>query len=187
MKIEKSKGITPTEQRLSSLCERTFLKLWSWPNLYKQDRKEQCDLLAVFGDHVFVFFDRVSQVLEDTGKDIKVTWTRWKKQVIDQQIRAADGATRYLKNSQQIYLDNRCQRPFPVTLSENPTIHKIIVARGAEDACKSFSVANVSGSLAMRYGDLMPDSRLPFFTPFLMELEKIAPFMYWIAAPWPCC
>ena len=104
MKIEKSKGVTPTEEWLSNLCERTFLKLWSWPNPCKQDGKELCDLIAVFDDHVFVFFDRESNSLQDAGKNINVTWSRWKKQVIDKQINTAKGAERYIKNCQPIYL-----------------------------------------------------------------------------------
>ena len=175
MKIEKSKGITSTEKLLSDLCERTFLKLWSWPNLCQQDGNELCDLIAVFDDHVFVFFDRESSVIQDAEKDISVTWPRWKKQVIDKQIKTAKGAEGYIKKGQPIYLDNRCQQPFPVTMPENPIIHKIIVAHGAADVCKSFSEANVSGSLAIFYGDLKPDLRLPFFAPFFVELEKESP------------
>jgi hypothetical protein len=56
--IVKSSGVTPTERLLAELCERSFLRLWSYPNPYKDHGKEICDLLAVFGDHVFTFFDR---------------------------------------------------------------------------------------------------------------------------------
>ena len=47
----KSEGVTPTERLLSDLCERSFLKLWSYPNPFKDDRDELCDLLAVFENH----------------------------------------------------------------------------------------------------------------------------------------
>lgn len=172
MTIEKSHGVTLTEQRLSDLCEGTFLKLWSWPNLYNEDGKELCDVLAVFGDHVFIFFDRASQVLQDEDKDLEVTWARWKKEVIDKQIKTATGAERYLKRGRPIYRDERGQDPLPFALPEHPIIHKIIVAHGAENACQSFSAANVSGSLAIMYGALRPGERLPFFAPFLVELDK---------------
>ena len=56
--IKKSLGTTETECMLAEFCERTFLKLWSYPNQYKDDGHELCDLLAVFGDYVFIFFDR---------------------------------------------------------------------------------------------------------------------------------
>ena len=175
MKIEKSTGITSTERLLSGLCERTFLKLWSWPNLCKQDGNELCDLIAVFNDHVFVFFDRESRVIQDAKKDISITWPRWKKEVVDKQIKTAKGAEGYIRKGLPVYLDKRCQQPFPVTIPENPIIHKIIVAHGAADVCKSFSEDNVSGSLAVTYGDLKSGLGLPFSPPFLVELEKDSP------------
>lgn len=52
MKIAKPEGVTPTERLLSTLCEKTFLKLWSWPNPRKDDGKELCDVLALFDDHL---------------------------------------------------------------------------------------------------------------------------------------
>ena len=33
--MQKSSGITPTERYLVRLCERAFLRLWSYPNLYR--------------------------------------------------------------------------------------------------------------------------------------------------------
>lgn len=53
--INKSSGVTETERMLAEFCERTFLKLWSYPNPFKDDGHELCDLLAVFGDYVFIF------------------------------------------------------------------------------------------------------------------------------------
>ena len=32
----------------ADLCEKSFLKLWSYPNPYKEDHDELCDLLVVF-------------------------------------------------------------------------------------------------------------------------------------------
>ena len=174
MEIKKSEGVTPTEKRLSNLCERTFLKLWSWANPYKQDGKELCDLIAVFDNHVFVFFDRESHVLENTEKDIGVTWVRWKKEVIDKQIRTAKGAERYIKGGSPIFLDYGREQPLPTILPENPIVHKIIVAHGAKDACKSFAEDNVYGSLGISYGPSSNDpdlERLPFF----IRLERDNP------------
>ena len=175
MTIEKSHGVTPTEQRLSSLCERTFLKLWAWPNPYNQDRKEFCDALAVFGEHVFIFFDRANQALQAGDKDLQVTWVRWKKDVIDKQIKTATGAERYLKRGLPIYIDERCERPFPVTLPENPIIHKIIVAHGAEQVCLGASQSNVTGSLGVAYEDPTRSPRFPSEAQFVVQLDKTSP------------
>lgn len=70
VQIVKSIGVTPTEHLLAELCEQTFLTLWSYPNPFKDDGKELCDLLVVFGDHVFIFFDRESRKFERADKDV---------------------------------------------------------------------------------------------------------------------
>ena len=174
MKIKKSGGITPTEKQLSDLCERTFLKLWSWPNPCKQDGKELCDLIAVFDSHVFVFFDRESHVLEDEKKNAKVTWARWKKEAIGKQIGTARGAERYIERRQPIFIDKKCQEPLPVTIPESPIVHKIIVAHGAERACKLFSEENAYGSLGIWYG-FGSDSPHVERLPFCIRLERDNP------------
>jgi hypothetical protein len=111
MAIEKSPGQTPTEQYLSQLCERTFLNIWAYPNPYKADGKELCDLLVVFENTVFLFFDRESRRFDKPGADIQLTWDRWKKEAITKQIQTASGAKRYvLANRDQIYLDASYRR-----------------------------------------------------------------------------
>jgi hypothetical protein len=72
MVIIKSEGVTPTEKLLADLCKRSFLKLWSYPNPIKDDRNELCDLLAVFENQVFIFFDRESPNLT---KRTKTLWS----------------------------------------------------------------------------------------------------------------
>jgi hypothetical protein len=56
--IIKLRGVTKTEHLLADFCERSSLKLWSYPNPFKEDAHELCDLLVVFGNHVLIFFDR---------------------------------------------------------------------------------------------------------------------------------
>ncbi len=43
---------------MQPICENTFLKLWSYTNTLNENRDELCDLLAVFENHIFVFFDQ---------------------------------------------------------------------------------------------------------------------------------
>jgi hypothetical protein len=113
MAIEKSLGQTPTEQYLSQLCERTFLNIWSYPNPYKADGKELCDLLVVFENTVFLFFDRESRRFDKPGADTQLTWDRWKKEAITKQIQTAAGAKRYvLANRDQIYLTQKSSFAF---------------------------------------------------------------------------
>jgi hypothetical protein len=77
MKIVKSRGVTPTENLLVALADRTFLKLWCYANPWKADGKELCDLIAVFGAHIFLFFDRESRKFDTAGADVALTWRRW--------------------------------------------------------------------------------------------------------------
>jgi hypothetical protein len=48
--IIRSTGLTTSEQYLAKLADKTFLNLWSYPNLYRDVGKELCDLLVVCGN-----------------------------------------------------------------------------------------------------------------------------------------
>jgi len=63
--IERGTGTTPSERFLAEIADKTFLNLWSYPNLFIDKRengvgvgKELCDLLVVFGDDVLIFSDK---------------------------------------------------------------------------------------------------------------------------------
>jgi hypothetical protein len=172
MPIEKSKGQTPTEQYLSHLCERTFLGPWSYANPFKADGKELCDLIAVFENNVFLFFDRESRKF-DAGGDTGVLWKRWKKEAITKQIRTAAGAKRYiLQNRNRIFLDTQGRIPFPLKLPDSKLqVHKVIVAHGAKEACEAMSADNVYGSLGISYGDAPQETSHPF----ILSLERSDP------------
>ncbi len=148
---------------LAEFCERSFLKLWSYPNPQKDDGHELCDLLAVFGDYVFIFFDRENQLPEGPDKDPQVLWDRWKRSVVDRQVKTAHGAERYIRSGRSIFLDAKRTTPFPLTIdTQNTIIHKIIVAHGAKEACKRASDQNVYGSLAITYCETDGGSMQPF-------------------------
>ncbi len=154
--IDRSEGVSKTETLLFELCDRTFLKLWTYANPYKADGHEMCDLITVFDNHVFIFFDRHSKALDSfEGDNITVPWKRWKKATITKQLKTVSGAERYLRNpDNKLFLDAKGTIPFPITINrENLVIHKIIVAHGAAEACRDFSPANVRGSLSISYTD----------------------------------
>ena len=172
MVITKSKGFSESERLLAGLCERTFLKLWSYPNPVKDDGHELCDLLVVFEKHVFIFFDRVKKLVHTSEKDPQVLWDRWKRNVIDAQIKTAHGAERYIASGRLIYLDGKRQVPFPLSIDvKDMIVHKIIIAHGAKEACESFSDANVYGSLAIEYGKT--DNQL--HAPLMICIDKENP------------
>lgn len=159
---------------LAAFCDESFLKLWSYPNPYRDDAKELCDLLAVFENHVFIFFDRESRRLDVPDKDPLVSWNRWRKEVIDAQVRSVHGAERYLRQGRGVYLDNALTVPFPININLSQAIvHKIIVAHGAKEACERFSSSNVYGSLGISYGDLASRTPPPF--PFIIHVDRENP------------
>lgn len=165
MQINKSKGVTESERLLADLCEQTFLKLWSYPNPYKDDGKELCDLLVILEDTAFVFFDRTKPITIDSGKDPLVQWKRWERKVINAQIKTVHGAQRYLESGRSIYIDRSLTQLLPVS-SQPRFIHKLIIAHGAADACKAQSDENVYGSLAVAYVNTSGSSAeagLPFY------------------------
>lgn len=167
-----SSGVTETERLLAEFCERSFLKLWSYPNPYKDDGHELCDLLAVFGDTVFVFFDRERELPEIPDKDPKVLWGRWKRHVIDRQVKTAHGAERYIRSGRPIFLDAKREMAFPVPFDKDKAvIHKIIVAHGAMKACELASSQNVSGSLAITYMETDGGPTHPFH----IEIDGLNP------------
>jgi hypothetical protein len=172
MPITKSTGVTDTERLLADLCEKTFLRLWSYPNPRRDDGDELCDLLAVFDEHVFIFFDREGRHFSNEGNDPQLAWDRWKRDVVDKQIKSTRGAERYLRSGRAIFLDAKCKVPFPIDVPRDRMIvHKIVVAHGAADACKNFSDENVTGSLAVGYSA----EQAPFEFPFSVQLERDDP------------
>ena len=148
------------------------MKLWSYPNPYKDDGHELCDLLAVFGDYVFIFFDRDNDLPDAPDKDPQVIWDRWKRNVIDRQVKTAHGAERYIRSGRRIFLDGKGTMPFPLVIDrKKATIHKIVVGHGAMDACEKASIQNIYGSLAISYGESDGGSKQPFH----IEIDKRNP------------
>jgi len=161
--IVKSTGQTRTEKFLAELCDRTFLKVWAYANPFKSDRKEVCDVIAVFANHVFLFFDRESRKF-DGGKEVDIAWDRWHREAIEKQINTARGAKRYIiEHPTEVFLDAACTMPLPIRIpTEDLIVHKIVVAHGAKEACEAFSDSNVYGSLAVSYGKKVEGQTFPF-------------------------
>lgn len=173
MVIFKSNGVTPTERLLAQLCDNTFLKLWSYPNPYRDDGDELCDLIVVFGNEVLIFFDRENRKFDNEPQDIAVAWKRWKKTVIEKQIATAHGAERYIRMNRSIYLDAKGTQLFPIKFDpERARFHKIVVAHGVKEACKRHSPKNALGSLAISYESI---ESVELVQPFFLKLDRNNP------------
>jgi hypothetical protein len=155
-RIERSAGQTASERYLARLAESTFLNLWCYANLYRDQRdgegpqgKELCDLLVVCGHHVLIFSDKA--IMWPPAEDIDVAWARWFKRAIWKSGDQVKGAIRWLdQHPDRIFLDPLCQQPFPLKLPgpNERKMHGIVVARGAADACRKY-FSGGSGSLAV--------------------------------------
>lgn len=143
--VTKSVGTTPSERYLASLCERTFLSLWSYPNVFRDqgqrdgrgDGKELCDLLVVFGDDVIIFSDK-SCAFPNTG-DLAVDWGRWYRRSIAKSVDQVYGAERWLREyPDRVFLDAKCTQRLPLALapSDRLRVHRVVVALNAGPRCK---------------------------------------------------
>jgi hypothetical protein len=152
--VTRAVGITPTERYLHTLCERSFLSLWSYPGIFrnqqnhgKGDGKEVCDLLVVFGDDILIFSDK-SCVFPHTP-DAKLNWSRWYRKAILASAEQAWGAERWIRDQPgRLFLDRACTQPFPLDLPprERMRFHHIVVAHNIAGPCIDF-FSSGSGTL----------------------------------------
>ena len=101
--VTRSEGTTPSEKYLKKLCDRSFLSLWSYPSVFrdqgrtkgKGDGKEVADLLVVFENHVIVFSDK--HIHFENTNDIVVGWSRWFRKAVLKSAQQTWGAERWIR------------------------------------------------------------------------------------------
>jgi hypothetical protein len=140
--IQRAAGKTKSERYLASLAERSFLDLWSYPNVFvdrrsngeRSDGKELCDLLVVCGDHVLIFSDK--SIAWPVVDDPELAWSRWFRRAVKKSADQVRGAERWItKHPDRLFLDPACSKPFPLELKRGtssrfargfipPPIHK---------------------------------------------------------------
>lgn len=150
--ITKGEGLTKSERYLAGLAGRSFLSLWSYPNVFKSAGDELCDLLVVCGDHVIVFSDKTVEWQNHASTEL--AWSRWYRRAIAKSAAQVNKARRWLlRRPGELFLDSSAKVPFPLQLP-NPSsmkFHGVVVALGAAEACRKYFDEG-SGSLA-----IMPD------------------------------
>src|SRR6478609_11791489 len=134
---------TPSERYLNKLCRQTFLRLWSWPNVFRDQRwsgsstgKEVCDLLVAFDRHIFIFSDKYCSF--PSSGSLPIDWSRWFRRAILQSTKQIHGAERWLKqNPHRLFLDEKCKVRFPIQLPpiDEAIFHRVVVAHGAGERC----------------------------------------------------
>ena len=154
--INRRDGATTAERYLKRLCDHSFLSLWSYAGVYRDQLdnptakigKEVCDLLVVFENHILIFSDK--DCVYPDGEDEELNWRRWYRRAVQKSAEQIWGAERWIKsNPQRLFIDAACTQPFPYPLPDMPSaiFHRIIVAHGASEKCSA--ILGGSGSLMM--------------------------------------
>lgn len=176
MVIEKAEGVNESERYLQKLCDRTFLSLWSYPSVYRDDfagkitdGKEVCDLLVVFENHIIIFSDKDCQ-FPDSGR-LEIDWNRWFKKAIQKSAEQAWGAEKWIKkHPDSLFLDRFCTTLFPLEIPDLSTakFHLVVVAHGSSTRCQQ----ELGGS-----GSLMINSSIKGFSAHDAIKNEGIPFM----------
>ncbi len=161
--IARVDGINPAERYLQSLCEGTFLRLWSYPGVHRDQGggKEVADLIVVFGDDVIIFSDK-SCAFGSTG-NLATDWGRWYRRSVRASAKQVWAAEKWiLKHPEKLFLDVGCTKPFPLQLppAGRARVHRVVVAHGVADACR----ASLGGSGSLMYSPMIGDNDAAPFT-----------------------
>ncbi len=141
-------GFTDEEVFLNILGANSFLRFWSWPNMFRDqgdtnkngDGKEICDLTVVFEDNVILFSDK--RIEFNTTKDVEVAWSRWARKAIGDSVKQIKGARRWFETyPERVFVDKKCKHKIPVKIPDKDAIkfHNIVVCHGIEEILASFN------------------------------------------------
>lgn len=150
-------GITPSEKFVASLCERTFLRLWTHPNPKGKKGKELCDCLIICGPHIVIISVKEIEY-KDTGD--KIGWERWVRTAIEKSGSQIWGAERWLDTVDEIVRHDG--RTITLPKRDERQYHRISVSLGGRGhvplawgdlgngfvhVCDEYSVGAVFGAL----------------------------------------
>lgn len=163
-------GTTPTERLLFKLCRSSFLQLWSYANVFRDqgkkgagDGKELCDVLVVCGDTVILFSDK-SCAFPATGR-LEVDWGRWYRRAVEASQRQLSGAERWIREfPDRVFADRQCTQKLHVALPspDRMRVFKVAVSLGASDRCRAH-FGSGSGSLLLMKP--FEPGKIPFAVP----------------------
>jgi len=142
--VHRADGVTHAERYLAWLCKRSFLAMWSYSGIYRDQMtgkgghgKEVADLIVVFQDHVLIFSDKDCHY-PDTGNEA-LDWCRWFRKAVLSAAQQVWGAERWIRqHSDRLFLDRACKQPFPIDLPDpgKAKYHRIVVAHAASRRCR---------------------------------------------------
>jgi len=183
-----SEGVTESERYLFRLACGSFISLWTFSGIYrdqgrkscKGDGKELCDLVVVFGDHVVLFSDKHCK-FPDSG-NAKTDWSRWHRRTVRKSAEQLWGAERWIRDSpDRLYLDRNCTIPFPIGVPDSRSLklHRVIVARGSAERCQKRYGGSGSLMLLASHAErqlIKRDRGVPLFT--IGDLDESRGFVH---------
>ena len=142
-RIQRAEGVTNAERYLKRLCDKTFLSLWCYPSIYrdqgragKGDGKEVCDLLVVCDNDIIIFSDKLCEF--PRSGNLELDWCRWFRRTVLESANQVWGAERWIKaHPDRLFLDRACSEPFPLDLPDLATarFHRVVVAHSGSQRC----------------------------------------------------
>jgi hypothetical protein len=150
-------GVTPSEKFVASICERSFLKLWTHPNPKGKNNKELCDCLIVCGPHIIIISVKECEY-KDTGD--KTGWERWERAAIEKSASQIWGAERWLRAVNHVVRHDGRKISLPSTTER--IYHRISISLGGKGkvflkwgelgngfvhVCDEYSVGIIFGAL----------------------------------------
>ncbi len=175
-------GFTRDEEILAAFGDASFLHMWTWPNLFRNqgktsassDGKEICDLTVIFGNTVILFSDKRIEFNLDTP--LEVSWSRWVRKAVYASMKQLIGAERWIKtNPNQIFTDKKCTKRIPMSLPPPNDIKfiRIVVAHGIE---KIAQVKDNDGSLSFTNELQGENNCRPFILGLISETKFVHVF-----------
>ena len=166
--------MTPSEELVSKLCNRSFLSLWSYPNprkyLNDKNNKELCDVLVVCDPYVIIF-----SIKEKSWKDsisFDVAAGRWQREAIKESVDQIYGAERIISKASNVITQDRKEvLPFP-----DPTTRRIFRVAIALGSAGNATIG--SGDFDKGYIHVFDEEALDAI---LNELDTVTDFVQYLA------
>ncbi len=171
--INRDTSFTESERLVNELGAKSFLRFWTWPNLFRDQEggKEICDLIIVFGNDVLLISDKEIEFKGDKGE--LIGWKRWYKDAITKSYKQTKGAERWITTyPNRLFVDKKCTTNFPINIDlTKAKFHHILVTHGLENVLeKKFGYA----SLKFNNDVVLSDSE-----PFIIgKINKNNPFVH---------
>ncbi len=122
--------MTPSEQYVTDLCQKSFLPFWNFPNPIGKKNKELCDVLVVCGNYILII--SVKDIRVSSHIDKKVQYERWVKKAVEDSAKQIYGAERFLKTTNNLFTKNR-KNKIPLPPNNDRVILRIAIAFGSKN------------------------------------------------------